>query len=256
MTLDIIWAKWQHSQDLIERWVFDWIKTTNTDKWDEIILTDEAKIFLVPISQNKDIITSVLENKYQWEIISGAWIMSTNPNNWKSNNSNLHFLFWPNSNENLKVIFNWEENEYVKQILKNSKKRKINIIESSIENHDTSMAYTQALTHFMIFLRDMKNPEDNSNKNADTPKSTVMDMITYNPYFRGIFNKFISWVKIWDNLSQRYLDLVYDNMKSKEIQTFWTPNFYKTIERNKEDNFKVELKQIDFINQFKEDYLK
>jgi len=247
-SIDIIWAGWQHAQDLERRKIFEWLEVFKTEKWDSLDKNTDWKIIIAPIAKTEQIITRLSD--YSWTILNLSWIMSTNPD-WLDKIDNVHFLFWPKGKENLKAIFAWDYNQITAKIIQNTKKQWIKIIESSSKEHDTNMAYTQALTHFMIFLRSLWDENKSDFKNSKTPFHLIKDMINYNPYFANIFNQFFSWVKIWDNISKKYIEFINDKMWEKNQKIFWTPNFIRTMERNqKNDPIIIDSILINFIKVF------
>jgi len=249
-TINIFWWKWQHASNLIDRWIFNEFSPETIEKQDKLPneLTNSAVI--VWITQTQDLINKIIQlSNLDSEIINFSGIMSTTPETIRNNRwiSNFHFLFWPKAKENLKVVFAWDLSQTSLKIIDNAKKQSIKIIESSIEEHDSKMAITQALTHLFIFLSWLS---DNPNKQQlikewNTPNSTIADMIFENEFFKHV----ILNMTLWNNLSKTFLNTVKHNLNNEDIQNFWTPTFLRIMKFAQENKVMANDKILNFFDE-------
>lgn len=225
--IEIFWWKWQHASDLQKRGIFQDINSPLIDKEDNISSEIINSAIIVPISETKSLIESIIENNNEQNIINFSWVMSTTPKDIRNNHniSNFHFLFWPNINKSLKVAFAWKLSEPVNNLIENITKAWITIIETNIETHDRIVSIVQGFTHLFILLSWASNNTDLISE-WQTPELTISDMILENPIHLEKLNKLKNAIKVWENLSKIFLDEV-SSLTSIEINNFWTPTFWR-----------------------------
>lgn len=253
-TINIFWWAWQHASNLIDRWIFEDFSTNTIEKNDKLANNNSANAVIVWITETEKLINEIINNKQENnDLINFSWIMSTTPEHIRNQKwiSNFHFLFWPKAKENLKVIFAWDLSETSLKIIDNAKKQSINIIESSVEEHDSKMAITQALTHLFIFISALS---DNPNKQQlikewNTPNNTITDMIFENKFFVKILFKFLMDLNNKSNLSNLFLETAFSNLNNNDITNFWTPTFWRVVNFANNNNVMINDNIINFLDE-------
>ncbi|MDP2090670.1 MAG: hypothetical protein Q8K30_03650 [Candidatus Gracilibacteria bacterium] len=231
-TINIFGGAGQHASNLIDRGIFEDFSTNTIEKNDTLANNNSANAVIVGITETEKLISEIINNKQDNnDLINFSGIMSTTPEHIRNQKgiSNFHFLFGPKAKENLKVIFAGDLSETSLKIIDNAKKQSINIIESSIEEHDSKMAITQAMTHLFIFFTGLSdNPSKNELlKEWNTPNNTIADMIFENIFFKKVFEEFIKDVGNSTNISEIFSDIVSKNMSENDIKNFGTPTFLR-----------------------------
>jgi hypothetical protein len=244
--LTIFWGKWEHAEDLQNRWVFEDIKTKEIDLGYDVE-PSKTNAIIVTISETEKVINAIIDINKNAEIINCAWIMSTTPEylRWKDNITNIHYMFWQLAQKWLKLVYNWSETEIVNMILSNSRKLWIDTIQAGIEEHDNSVAITQALSHMYILLSWI-NGQNYLTENWKTPDSTIADMILENSVFMKNFARILQWLQIWDNLSEVFIDSV-NKLTSDEKEIFSTPNFIRVDGFSKRENVIVDENMLEAV---------
>lgn len=248
-TINIFWWKWQHASNLIDRWIFNDLSINTIEKNESLPINSWTNAIIVWITETQNLINEIIQSwQKTWEIINFSWIMSTTPEHirWHKWISNFHFLFWPKAQENLKVVVAWDLSETSQKIIDNAKSKSIKIIESTIEEHDSKMAVTQALTHLFIFLSGLS---DNPNKHLlikewNTPNNTIADMIFENRFF----TKILLNITLTNNLSKTFINTVKNNLNDKDIENFWTPTFLRVMKFAQENKVLSNYKVAEFFN--------
>jgi hypothetical protein len=168
----------------------------------------------------------------------------------------MHFMFGPNADQNLKVITSEVKSKIWTTMLDNSKKKWIQIIESSIGEHDRNVAITQWLTHFLILVSWILIKENKLLEKWNAPIGTINDMVNLNPFSIKEINEFLDTLSIWKDVFKSYLEFVTDKLDEKQRDNFWTPRFWEVFNfcrENKlilnEENLKkiMELEQNNFL---------
>lgn len=77
-TIQILWWKWQHAENLIDREIFKWCNIEQIEKWNTPI-NNLNTLFITPISKTKEIITNLTKKWWDSDFINLSWIMSTTP---------------------------------------------------------------------------------------------------------------------------------------------------------------------------------
>jgi len=225
--LDLFWWNWQHARNLREIWIFEGFDPNIIDIGDPVPEKSWCSAVIVWIAETRQVITKLIW--HDSEVINCSWVMSTNPPGIDDCKffSNFHFLFWSNISQDLRVAFSWDLSENTEQIIRNSRKLWIEIIETDIETHDSIMAIIQALGNLFIILTWLSN---NDNKNElikpwKSPNNTIADMIFENIYFENVLIYLLKELQEWTDLSELFLDMVWTNIYDRDIKLFWTPNF-------------------------------
>lgn len=235
-TIQILWWKWQHAENLIDREIFKWCNIEQIEKWNTPI-NNLNTLFITPISKTKEIITNLTKNWWDSDFINLSWIMSTTPEEDRMKVENMHFMFGPKAESNLKVVISEVKSKMWKLILDNSIKKWIRIIESTREEHDTNVAITQWLTHFLILISWIISKENKLIKEWNTPIETINDMVNFNDSSIIEINDFLGTLSTWTNIFKSYLDFVTNSLNEKQRYDFWTPSFSRVFNFCEENNF-------------------
>jgi len=231
--IEIFGWNWQHWTDLIQnRWVFEWIDHTIIWEW-QTQSSQITKAIIISISETKQLIETIIQNEQSENIINFSWVMSTTPESirWNKWVENFHFLFWPKWVNNLKcaIAFEKELSPLAQTIVHNTKKQWISIIETSMEEHDKSMALIQWLNHLVRQLLLHCNIQANLPE-INTTLQTVQDMILLNPHMDWVMRSL--HISLWSdqvNLSDIFNTLIEENLTKEDIQNFSTPAFVDTL---------------------------
>ncbi len=204
--------------------------------WEKSLVVHwSTKVIIVPISQTRKLIEKIIEVWQRENIINLSWIMNTTPKDIRNNKwvENFHFLFWPSSTKNLKMALahNKPLSLVGQKIVKNSRKSGIQIIETSINEHDKAMTVIQWLHHLVRILI------AHSGKSIpiqwiETNQQTIQDMVTLNPFMDWIMLEFkdrIQQEQRFDILKV-FSEVVENNLSSQTIVNFWTPRFIEMLE--------------------------
>lgn len=231
--LTIHGVRWQHAQDLLRRWVFDWFEQ----------LDDDNHIIAIPIRDTRSHITRLLQSDWVLpkNIVNLAGVMTTSVNGI----ANLHFLFGPNGQDNLSVATAWDASNPWKIILDNANNLSMRIIETTRLEHDKKMAVIQWLSHFLLVFIGWTNDEDIQKSLIIpwiAPEGTIQDMIFQNPFAEDIIAEF------FDNLANNtynplttFQHIVDSHLSPSDIDKFSTPNFRRIQHVISEWDIQIEL---------------
>ncbi len=231
--IDVFGWNWQHWSDLIlNRWIFDWMSVKIIWEKQETN-SQQTKVIIIPISKTKQLINKLIEWGQTTNIINFSWIMSTTPEEirWNSWVENFHFLFWLKAANDLKCVLAFDEtlSSLGNKIIKNCRKNSIQIIDSSIEEHDKKMAFIQWLNHLVRQLLLHSNIQTDL-PIINTTLQTVQDMILLNPHMASIIKKFNAVFYMDEfNLSSFFNQLIDENLTKADIENFSTPAFIDTL---------------------------
>lgn len=252
-TINLFWSAGQHATDLQRRGILDNIQPNLIEIWDTHTNIEwHPHVFCIPISSTKQAIERICTHP-TWEIINFSGIMSTTPEDLPESTqvSNFHFLFWPKAENGLKTVFAWELSPTTSQIIENCRKLWIEVIESSVEEHDKKMAVVQALSHTTILLSWIWKHIDNPLlQEWNTPNSTIADMICENKFFKPILEKLQVTLSKWWNVSDFFIQIVSEELTPEDIQNFWTPTFLRILKFCTHNSIEMNKKMVTCLDLF------
>lgn len=198
------WGNGSHAQDLKAKKILLAEETTDVGESTRTPCALKNVVLAIPINTTKRHLDLLLQVP-NIDIVSLAGLMlPTMPEYEEGKIATLHALWWPDSTENLRLVRasdGWA-NLLSELVIQRSREQWIQIIERTREEHDTQMAYHQALTHAAIILHDsVKTGEKILPK---TSPEVIADMLHMNPYFWEAWSRFVEYLEQWKSLGKAY----------------------------------------------------
>lgn len=247
-TINTFWIQWQHGTDLQIRWIFTWFDI-NSIWMDMGVGWGHPNIFFTPISQTSALITDIVDQQPEQDLINFAWIQSTTPEHIRGESwmTNIHMMFGPNAQNNLKAVISGDMTSHtVAQILENCHHSNIRIIESDIETHDEMVSITQAFSHIMILLSGLWENKQLITE-WQTPSQTIGDMITQNPESVKWVHRLMQELSLWDNITDIFMASV-DTMSAQQARDFSTPSFERVRKFCEKNSIHINQDMLDIVS--------